>query len=277
MFRGRTVVQIPYTLTDAGLTRLELELRSQGCADWGLCYPPQRWQGDRSHCRRRRHRQQAANRRPGAIARRPSGHRWPGRTRISEAEEAFVVCHAGGCYTIRAVRWTIADGYYLYRDKFAVAADSALAQLGARRELPRPARRNYDEFFGDTEVYYGSPRCACRSRAAGRPTDIELALATYQGCAEDGICYPPMTRDLQLYLPAVDAVDVGDTTEQSLAKVPLSEQDRLAKLIAEGNLLLVLATFLWLGLLLAFTPCVLPMVPILSGIIVGQGENTTTR
>ena len=102
------------------------------------------------------------------------------------------------------MRWTIADGYYLYRDKLAVATDSTLIQLAAP-ELP-PGEPKTDEYFGATEVYYGSVDVRVPfARSGPESGDIVLRLAL-QGCAEDGICYPPMTRELQLFVPAVDAV-----------------------------------------------------------------------
>ncbi len=107
---------------------------------------------------------------------------------------------------------------------------------------------------------------------------------TYQGCANAGLCYVPITKTLSVSLPPGGAGSGGTaafapSTGVAAASASggfMSEQDRLATLIRDGNLLLVLATFFGLGLLLAFTPCVLPMVPILSGIIAGHGANVTT-
>jgi thiol:disulfide interchange protein DsbD len=108
---------------------------------------------------------------------------------------------------------------------------------------------------------------------------------TYQGCAEAGLCYPPVTRSVSVLLPAPLAsalpgsalpgsASPGSTPPASGAYV--SEQDRLAALLRSGSLAAVLLQFFVGGLLLAFTPCVLPMVPILSGLIVGQGKRVTT-
>ena len=116
---------------------------------------------------------------------------------------------------------------------------------------------------------------------------------TYQGCAEAGLCYPPVTRTLSVALPVAlpgagggpgggAAAGVAGPTGASAAAMPatpgsyVSEQDRLAALLEHGSLLAVLLQFFVGGLLLAFTPCVLPMVPILSGLIVGQGRSVTT-
>jgi thiol:disulfide interchange protein DsbD len=111
-----------------------------------------------------------------------------------------------------------------------------------------------------------------------------------QGCAEKGLCYPPEKRRFKVLLPATDsaantnlinrstdrASSASAGTSSGGARGFVSEQDRLAELIRTGHLSFVLLTFFGLGLLLAFTPCVLPMVPILSGIIAGQGSGVTT-
>jgi len=98
----------------------------------------------------------------------------------------------------------------------------------------------------------------------------------YQGCKEDGICYTPQSTRVELDLPPATPAD-RPAARPAAPGGMVSEQNRLAHLIATGHLALVLVTFTGLGLLLAFTPCVLPMVPILSGIIAGQGAGVTTR
>src|SRR5260221_2089552 len=109
---------------------------------------------------------------------------------------------------------------------------------------------------------------------------LDLAV-TYQGCAEAGPCYPPITRQFRLDLSTVAALASGGGAVANGgggAEQPfVSEQDRLAELIRHGHLAAIIATFFGLGLLLAFTPCVLLMVPILSGLIAGQGSVTSLR
>jgi thiol:disulfide interchange protein DsbD len=96
----------------------------------------------------------------------------------------------------------------------------------------------------------------------------------YQGCKEDSICYPPQTLKFDVELPRATASD--RPRDIATGGEMISEQDRLSAMILSGNLFVVMLTFMGLGLLLAFTPCVLPMVPILSGIIAGQGKDVTT-
>ncbi len=164
--------------------------------------------------------------------------------------------------------WRIAPGYYLYRHRIsAKSADPGYA-LG---EISMPAgKKKTDEFFGDVEVYYDALRATVPvSRAAGG-SSFELSVS-YQGCADAGLCYPPVTKTIAIELPPP-----GSRTKDASAPM-VSEQDRLSNLIAEGSLLAIMASFFGFGLLLAFTPCVLPMIPILSGIIAGQGESATPR
>ena len=138
-------------------------------------------------------------------------------------------------------------------------------------QLPK-GKPKHDEYFGDTEVYYEVLEASLPiARPAGGGT-LNLKV-TYQGCAEDGICYNPITKNVALELPPSDQATTLSASSSSQA--PVAEQDRLASLIRDGNLLAVLATFFGLGVLLSFTPCVLPMIPILSGIIVGQGGTVT--
>jgi thiol:disulfide interchange protein DsbD len=164
--------------------------------------------------------------------------------------------------------WQIANGYYLYRSRIEARSPSKLVELG-RLQLP-PGIPKTDEYFGKQEIYHGSVTGDLPlARTSGAALDVPLEV-TYQGCAEAGLCYQPIKKMLQVHLPAGSGTASGSSGF-------VSEQDRLASLIRSGNLLGVLGTFFGLGLLLAFTPCVLPMVPILSGIIAGQGEVSTAR
>jgi thiol:disulfide interchange protein DsbD len=159
--------------------------------------------------------------------------------------------------------WAIAPGYYLYRDRVKFATTSTEAVLG-RPEMPEGQVKN-DPYFG-RQIVYHNQLIATVAVARGGGAAVSLPLGvTYQGCAEAGLCYPPITKKVQLELPA------GGSGGGFI-----SQQDRLAALIRSGNMLGVLSTFFGLGLLLAFTPCVLPMVPILSGLIAGQGVQLST-
>lgn len=167
-----------------------------------------------------------------------------------------------------ALHWGVADGYYLYRHRLTVKTDTPGVTLGAV-QLP-DGKKKSDEFFGDVEVYYQQLDAVVPLQRSAQVSALELKV-TYQGCADAGLCYPPITKTVSLSLPPPGAAVAAG------GGVMVAEQDRLAALIGSGNLLLVMATFFGFGLLLAFTPCVLPMIPILSGIIAGQGERATTQ
>ena len=191
------------------------------------------------------------------------------------------------------VRWVVAEGYYLYRDKFNFAvADPKGLRLGPVT-LPDGTSKS-DEFFGQVEVYYGTTEAKVSLPPTADGLD-ELTLSVrYQGCADAGLCYPPITKQLIVALPAVAPpaggfpdVDSGTRGVVSGVADPfastdggdavLSEEDRIARSLAVGSLSVVLLSFFGFGLLLTFTPCVFPLIPILSSIIVGQGEGISTR
>ncbi len=261
IYRDRLQIRLPYTRGAGAPPSLTLEVRSQGCADFGLCYPPQRQRIDVT----------LPPRETGAIdlAQLLSGDGATASDGFLPPDEAFYfTAQMADPYRLQ-VDFTIADGYYLYRDKFSFDTDSQLLQLGSAR-LPAGTPKT-DEHFGDVEVYYNEVRLFLPiSRAGPDAGDFEVDVG-FQGCAEDGICYPPMTRTTAVILPPADGA------APLAAGPPVAEQDRLAGMIRDGNLGLVGLSFFGLGLLLAFTPCVFPMVPILSGIIVGQGPDVTAR
>jgi thiol:disulfide interchange protein DsbD len=177
------------------------------------------------------------------------------------------------------LRWRIEPGYYLYRERMSVVALGPGVTLGAAA-MP-PGEPYEDEFFGRMEIYRGEVlvRIPVLAPAEGA-VEVELEIRS-QGCADIGLCYPPQAWPALVMLDdtAVAAANAaGDARPAAAAgSTPMvSEQDRLAGLIRSGPLALVMLSFAGFGLLLAFTPCCLPMVPILSGIIVGQGPGLTT-
>lgn len=168
------------------------------------------------------------------------------------------------------VSFEIADGYYLYRDKFRFAA-----QPGVRLGSPGfpPGERHRDEFFGEVETYRKS--VAIRIPVESSDGTVRLTV-TSQGCADVGVCYVPMDSQVTLRLaaPAGDgpAAAAGTGGWDALLDIWARASDlEVARLFESGDTAVVLASFLVFGLLLAFTPCILPMLPILSSIIVGGG------
>ncbi len=179
------------------------------------------------------------------------------------------------------LHWTIAPGYYLYRDRIRVATTTSGVTLG-KTDFP-PGITKTDEYFGEQVIYHDELVARVPlARSAGGTQPLALAV-TYQGCAEAGLCYPPTTKSFAVSLPAGGAAAGPNAASGTAAAAGaagaayVSQQDSLAGMIVHGNLFVMLAMFFAAGLVLAFTPCVLPMVPILSRLIAGQGSNVTTR
>lgn len=166
--------------------------------------------------------------------------------------------------------WDMPDGYYLYRHRFDFTLKDPEAAVLGPAELP-PGKDKVDEYFGAVEVYYHRVQARVPIGDAQGPVEVGIS---YQGCAEAGLCYPPERRwvvvDAAFAPPAAPAAESAATSG-----VPATEEQRLASALAERGLLLAMALFFIGGIGLAFTPCVLPMVPILSSIIVGDTQTPT--
>jgi len=173
-------------------------------------------------------------------------------------------------------RWRIADGYYLYQDKFSFKFKDDVP-LAIGQPLFPTGKFKEDEYFGRMEVYYHEVEIVLplQRRADGRlPAVLEVR---YQGCADQGFCYPPMKQTIDLLIPGAGGAMTVATVSGTSGPGALPEQDRIARSLATDSLWLSLLGFFGFGLLLAFTPCVLPMLPILSSIIIGQGKQVSTR
>ena len=184
----------------------------------------------------------------------------------------------------------IAEGHYLYRDKVKITVDDADVQAG---ELQLPAGEFKDDpvFNVTLFVFHHDFDAVLPFRYTGSGDKAVVFKVEYQGCSEiAGICYPPQTKTVTAKLLAASAVTATttDTTESSnqasstassssAASAEVSEQDRMSDALRSGNTWITLLAFFAAGLLLAFTPCVFPMIPILMGIIVGQGEAQSVK
>ena len=167
------------------------------------------------------------------------------------------------------VRFSIAKGYYLYRDKFRFAADPATIRLGT--PLLPPGKEKHDEAFGRVEVFYDQVLIRLPvERDSEGPLPLTLRV-TSQGCADAGVCYPPQQHTLAVELP--NAAAVGAVAAPAAAGTAGDESGRIAQLFRHAGFWLLIGSFFGFGLLLSLTPCVFPMIPILSGIIVGAGRD----
>ncbi len=183
------------------------------------------------------------------------------------------------------LKWVIANGTYLYQEKIRLKLKQADGVALGEYQLP-PAKIKKDALrpdgsTGDLPVYYYGidlPLPLVRSNTNATTITLE---AVYQGCADLGVCYPPQIRELTLELPATNAA-AAEISPITAAAAPdsstetVSEQDRIMASLSGGNYWLVITIFFGFGLALSLTPCIFPMVPILSGIIVGQGKEITT-
>jgi thiol:disulfide interchange protein DsbD len=315
---------LPYTLADASAKTVAVTIIAQGChqTDPKICYPPTPTTlmlgvGDAAPAVAGDHKDIAAETAP-ALAPTAAGTplmKLGGGDALGAKdntplppEQAFVFEAIAQSPTEILARWTMPKGYYLYRDKSSVALASGTGiKLGAPR-WPQGISHS-DEHFGAVTVYFDQvelPIPLARERGEAQTITVH---SEYQGCQDNGICYPVMQRDVTIAMPTATpaqlaAANAAFTAVQTASKPSPSKGalggDGVRSIAAEAatakgssaagqseeqtlaanlssNRLLALLSFFGFGLLLAFTPCVFPMIPILSGIIAGSGENISTK
>ena len=172
------------------------------------------------------------------------------------------------------ISWQIADGYYLYKKQMKTVTEGSSV---SEPSFP-PAKQIEDEYFGISDVFYQELEMVYDIFSAQPDSTLKIR---YQGCASAGLCYPPTTKTI--YLSEV----IGNGGENSNAAVQTSSEsneavgqsqqfDLVDRLTSGDSLFITLLAFLALGVGLAFTPCVFPMYPILSSIVLGQGKSLST-
>lgn len=157
------------------------------------------------------------------------------------------------------LRWTIAPGYYLYRDRIGASGAGVGAVTKPRGETKE------DPNFGTVEVYHDTVQVQVET---GNAASLRV---TWQGCAEDGLCYPPAEKDITLTSVALTAPPALPPVTGATSLAAASSDADFSRLLQQRSLAWTLPLFFVLGMALAFTPCVLPMVPILSSMVVGSG------
>ncbi len=168
------------------------------------------------------------------------------------------------------VRFEIARGYYLYGDKFRFQLEGEGVTLGAAM---RPKGKVVqDDTFGRVEVYYDSVRLTLPVSRAPGPALTTTLHVTSQGCADVGVCYPPQRQSLALELPAL-VPGVANVA----ASLDGDESGRIGRWLHGAEPWLVILSFFGFGLLLSLTPCIFPMIPIVSGLVVGAGRHVSPR
>ncbi|MDO9385908.1 MAG: protein-disulfide reductase DsbD [Thiobacillus sp.] len=267
-----------------GTDSVTLKAVSQGCADAGLCYIPQ----TESMTIKLPAAAAAVVAAPAAPAA-PAASRSAldglrnllgdgGMPKLLPPDDAFLVAAAMPDAQTARLDYTLTPDTYLYRDKLAYVVKSPADVKVASVDTPAGEVKD-DPTFGRTEVYhqgFAAGVTLSRALAAGEQLVLE---ATWQGCNEAvGVCYPPITRDFTLTAGAAGAAGATAIAgAQVVPAEPASESDtsRIERVLKGGSFWPVVATFFGLGLLLALTPCVFPMIPILSGIIAGQNTKVT--
>lgn len=201
-----------------------------------------------------------------------------------EPEKAFQMSARSIAPDMVEVSFKIRKAYYLYASKLRFYADPETVQLGEPQRPP--GKMHKDEFFGDVETYRDTLTILVPIDNAAGLTGFELSVVS-QGCWDGGICYPPLTQTATIDLSASTGAGgastsllqralQGSPTAQPGDSPPLpagDESGRIAGLLKDATVPVILASFFGFGLLLAFTPCTFPMIPILSGIIVGHGHH----
>ncbi len=284
--RHQVQIQIPVERTRDAANTLSLTAKAQGCADMGICYPPYQTTVKVSL-------PAASSAAPAAKAAgdavdevKQLGDRLGLAQNDSEflpPDQAFALSSESKDGNLVA-HWKIADGYYLYKDKIQFRLKDAPQSVSlGTPELPEGQIKD-DEFFGRMTVFHDdfSATVPVQSGNAAPPVAVDV---TYQGCSEKGLCYPPQTHTVR-YTPGAGGGGTasGATAERGAAAVdaapsqsePAASEGKPPALDVKTVILTLLGAF-GVGFLLTFTPCVLPMIPILSSIIVGQaGEQSST-
>ena len=169
------------------------------------------------------------------------------------------------------VKWSIAEGYYLYQEKISVKLNQAETSSFDVPTFSISPEDYNDPYFGLMKIFKKPVQAIFKASQPPLKAEDVIEIA-YQGCTE-GFCYPPEVKEIKVAdLPIVQVTDTEKTSEKStaLSAQPKAEQDRLAESLFNSKY--AVFGFFLLGLGLAFTPCVLPMLPLLSAIVIGQNQ-----
>ena len=178
------------------------------------------------------------------------------------------------------IRFQIAPGYYLYRDKFKFAVEPRLVKLGLP-QIP-PGQVKEDKYFGRAEIFRKEAVIIIPITSLSPRTEQIILSITYQGCSEAGLCYPPKTQKVHLnpfpFPFPLTSSHQGRKEPGAFSKASPSASigdggGEFFGLLKSNNYFWIILSFFGFGLLLSFTPCVLPMIPIISGIIIAQGKD----
>ncbi len=180
--------------------------------------------------------------------------------------------HVKNASTI-VLEWKIHPGYYLYKDRFSYKIVNPESTTASNLLMP-PGIPKEDDLLGQYEVYDNQLQLALPLKKFNKTKPLDLKVC-FQGCSKEGFCYPAETKYITLDLTDTSGKAVTGKSVSTIVKI--SEQEKITQLLASNNSWLILISFLGFGFLLALTPCVLPMIPILSGLILSHTDTMTTR
>ncbi len=326
-YRDRVRIELPVVFDAAAATELRLKAVSQGCADIGVCYPPQKqalalqiassdvvqpvpWVAENPapeassqnvaelqslldevtvNLEKQQASRVGADEGVGAVAVLQALGNELGlddEDEILHPDEAFILSARLDANNIIQTHILLAKNIYLYRDKIKIALVEGAGHSLGPISVPRGKQKD-DPFLGPMEVIYDEVGVSIPIISDANASGQFRLSYQYQGCVEDRICYPPVTKYLEVDTAAglikvshdrVDGSSDGVISTPAISdQTPVSEQETFARLLQGGSLLLIVSLFFIAGIGLTFTPCVFPMIPILSSIIAGQGESITTR
>ena len=290
IYRNSVSIKIPVSHTN-DVNTVKIKTKSQGCADMGVCYPPQKVLVDVTLTKAATNKiasieptktidsSTASNASDLAAQLGIPGANRSNNGGVLPPDEAFAFdINALDKQTLNA-HWQITPGHYLYQHKIKFSVrDSNDITLG-KWILPK-GKKESDEYFGDIVIY--NKDFDVRLPLSGSADSVTIKTS-YQGCSKlTGICYPPQIKtqkiDLTSAQPASQtAISPPSNVDTSLSDEKISKQDQFANILKGSNLFAILGLFFLAGLALTFTPCVFPMIPILSGIISGQGDNISKK
>ncbi|WP_154222530.1 protein-disulfide reductase DsbD [Marinicella rhabdoformis] len=267
-YRKQVVINIPYQDAQAGS---QLEVKFQGCADAGICYPPQKRLFDVPESR-----DQLVSSTSSTLSFSNEGNSFFGGATSLPVSEAFRFEVIALSDKALSARFTMAPHIYLYKDQIQFSTYTQGIAL-ASPEFP-PAVKKDDPEFGLVDVYYDVVEITVPFSRSVELSQVDIEVA-FQGCEDGKICYPPDSRMVAVDLPKAEQLEVAPlkTVEPEIQVQSLSETQQLTANISQNPMWLTVLKFFGFGLLLSLTPCVFPMIPILSSLIVGQKNPSTSR
>ncbi len=263
-YHHQVIITIPYENPEA-IATTSFKYKYQGCAEAGVCYPP-----ESKTIQLNLPVAQASSLPKSSSLGMSNNDSWGGQIdSVLPEDQAFIFETIAMDTTNLSARFTMGDNIYLYKDKIKLTSLTDGISIDSIK-FPK-ARIKNDPHFGEVEVFFNQIE-ADISISRNADTKILQLQAEFQGCVDEGICYPPSIRTITIDLPENITSQSSQTGSNEL-----SEQDQIQADLKKNVWWKTIIKFFGFGLLLALTPCIFPMIPILSGLIMGQGEITRSR